>query len=80
MVSAHKLLLLLVAIKQNVDLQYVKEFNEEWEKLKLMFHREGYECEMEKKEFKELEALRKAQGEKAKAESAPAAAPKPASK
>lgn len=78
LVSAHKLLFLLVAIKQNVDLQYVKEFNEEWEKFKLMFHREGYECEMEKKEFKELEALRKAQGEKAKAEATPAAAPKPA--
>lgn len=72
LVSAHNLLFLLVAIKQNTDLEYVKQFNAEWEKFKLMFHREGYECEMEKKEFKELEALRKAQGEKAKAEVTPA--------
>jgi nickel superoxide dismutase len=78
LVSAHKLLFLLVAIKQNVDLQYVKEFNEEWEKFKLMFHREGYECEMEKKEFRELDELRKAQGAKAKAEAAPVAPSKPA--
>lgn len=57
--SAHKLLFLLVAIKQNSDLEYVKQFNEEWEKFKLMFHREGYECMMEKKEFAELDAIRK---------------------
>lgn len=78
--SAHKLLFLLVAIKQNPDLEYVKQFNEEWEKFKLMFHREGYECEMEKKEFTQLEALRKAQAEKAKkeAEVADKAAPKAA--
>lgn len=82
LVSAHNLLFLMVAIKQNTDLEYVKQFNAEWEKFKLMFHREGYECEMEKKEFKELDALRKAQGEKAKAESAPAkpATPAPAAK
>lgn len=66
--SAHKLLFLLVAIKQNPDLEYVKQFNEEWEKFKLMFHREGYECEMEKKEFTQLEALRKVHAEKAKKE------------
>lgn len=64
--SAHKLLFLLVAIKQNVDLDTVKEFNAEWEKFKLMFHREGYECEMEKKEFLQLKELRDAQSAKAK--------------
>lgn len=62
--AAHKLLFYLVAIKQNTDLDYVKQFNEEWEKFKLMFHREGYECEMEKKNLKALEDLRKAQDEK----------------
>lgn len=58
--SAHKLLFLIVAIKQNTDLEFVKQFNEEWEKFKLMFHREGYECQMEKLEFKKLEELKNA--------------------
>lgn len=76
--SAHKLLFLLVAIKQNTDLEYVKQFNEEWEKFKLMFHREGYECMMEKKEFAELDVIRKkhaAEAQKA-AETAEKADPK----
>lgn len=68
LVSAHKLLFMLMAIKQNTDLDFVKQFNAEWEKFKLMFHREGYECEMEKKEFKEIENLKKAQEEKGKKE------------
>lgn len=71
LVSAHKLLFLLVAIKQNTDLDFVKQFNEEWEKFKLMFHREGYECMMEKREFQELDALRKSQAEKAQKEATP---------
>lgn len=66
--SAHNLLFLLVAIKQNTDLDTVKQFNGEWEKFKLMFHRVGYECEMEKKTFEQLKELRDAQGAKAKAE------------
>ncbi len=66
--SAHNLLFLLVAIKQNTDLETVKQFNGEWEKFKLMFHRVGYECEMEKKTFEQLKALRDAQGAEAKAE------------
>lgn len=45
--SAHKLLFLLVAIKQNTDLRFVKEFTEEWEKFKNMFHIEGYQCKIE---------------------------------
>ncbi len=53
LVNAHKLLFLIVAIKQNADLQTVKNFSAEWEKFKLMFHREGYECEMEKIKLKE---------------------------
>lgn len=68
LICAHKLLFMLVAIKQNTDLEVVKQFNQEWEKFKLMFHREGYECQMEKKEFQELDNLRKTQGEQAKKE------------
>lgn len=68
LVSAHKLLFLLVAIKQNADLETIKEFNAEWEKFKLMFHREGYECEMGKKEFEQLQKLREEQGAKAREE------------
>ncbi len=48
LVSAHKLLYYTVCIKQTVDLKCVEQFSQEWEKFKLMFHREGYECEMEK--------------------------------
>jgi nickel superoxide dismutase len=61
LIAAHKLLFGLVAIKQNSDLEFVKSFNNDWEEFKLMFHREGYECEMEKKEFDTLEELRKKQ-------------------
>lgn len=44
---AHKLLFLLVAIKQNTDVSIVDEFAEIWEKFKLQFHIEGYECKIE---------------------------------
>lgn len=53
--SAHKLLFLLVQIKQNADVQIVETFSTEWEKFKLMFHREGYECDMEKRKLKSIE-------------------------
>lgn len=69
--SAHKLLFLLVAIKQNTDLQMIKEFATEWEKFKLMFHREGYECQIEKmkeEKIKEAEAKVKADLSKDKKE------------
>lgn len=56
---AHKLLFGIVAIKQNSDLDFVRSFNNDWEQFKLMFHREGYECEMEKREFDTLDELRK---------------------
>lgn len=68
LVSAHKLLFLMVAIKQNVDLEYVKQFNAEWERFKLMFHRDTYECEMAKKDFEQLEQLRQEHAAKAKKE------------
>lgn len=58
--SVHRLLFLLVAIKQNADLEFVKEFTEEWEKFKLMFHREGYECKIEQIKLKEIEEKKKA--------------------
>lgn len=46
--SAHKLLNYLMLIKQTSDMKFVNAFSEEWEKFKLMFHVEGYECKMEK--------------------------------
>ncbi|MBA3237386.1 MAG: hypothetical protein H0T62_03430 [Parachlamydiaceae bacterium] len=59
LVSLHKLLCNLVIIKQNVDLKFIETFSDEWEQFKLMFHREGYECDMEKIRMKK-EALKKA--------------------
>lgn len=50
---AHTMLCTLTTIKQTVDMNYVKSFAEEWEKFKLMFHIEGYECKMEKKKLAE---------------------------
>lgn len=47
LVSVHKLLFLLVKVKQNVDRKIIEEFADEWEKFKLMFHTEGYECQVE---------------------------------
>lgn len=45
--SAHKLLFLTVQIKQNSDTQFVNEFTDEWDRFKLMFHVENYECQIE---------------------------------
>lgn len=60
--SAHKLLFLLVAIKQNTDRQMVLDFAQEWNKFKQMFHMEGYECEIQKLKMKRWqEAQQKAQ-------------------
>lgn len=50
--SAHRLLFYLVAIKQFADLKYLNDFYEEWEKFKLMFHIEGYACKMEQLKLK----------------------------
>lgn len=54
-VSAHKLLFLIVAIKQNADKKIVLDFNEEWTKFKHFFHRKGYECKIEKMKLKKWE-------------------------
>ena len=55
--SAHRLLFLLVAIKQNTDVAIVDQFGEEWDKFKNMFHVAGYECKIEMlKEKKRLKA------------------------
>lgn len=61
--SAHKLLALLVAIKQNADTKIVESFGEEWDKFKLMFHVEGYECKIEQIKLKKREELQKKQGD-----------------
>ncbi len=66
--SAHRLLFLLVAIKQNTDLSFVNEFTEEWEKFKLMFHREGYECQIEQLKLKQA-AEKEAAAKKSEAKS-----------
>lgn len=50
--SAHKLLFLLVQIKQTADFKVLNDFYEEWEKFKLMFHIEGYKCKMEQVKLK----------------------------
>ena len=55
--AAHKLLCLIVAIKQNADVKIVESFTEEWGKFKLMFHVEEYECKMEQKRMKKRQAL-----------------------
>lgn len=62
--AAHKLLFLIVQIKQNVDIAIVKQFYEVWEEFKLMFHIKGYECEMEKLRFEERYQKEKLQAEK----------------
>lgn len=67
-VSAHKLLFQIVCIKQTVDFKSVSDFAEEWEKFKLFFHIEGYECAMEKKNLKLWDEKRKEYEEKAKNE------------
>ncbi len=50
--SAHKLLFLLVQLKQTVDFKVLNDFYEEWEKFKLMFHVENYKCKMQQIKLK----------------------------
>ncbi|CCB85783.1 MULTISPECIES: superoxide dismutase [Ni] [Parachlamydia] len=57
-VMAHRLLFLIVGIKQNIDIKMVKNFQDQWEKFKLLFHVEGYECKMEQLKLKEWEEAR----------------------
>lgn len=55
--SAHRLLFLLVQIKQNTDRKIVEDFADEWEKFKLMFHVEGYECQIESIKMRKRQEL-----------------------
>lgn len=55
--SVHKLLFLLVQIKQNTERKLVEEFADEWEKFKLMFHVEGYVCQIEMLKKRKREQL-----------------------
>lgn len=50
--SAQKLLFLLVQIKQLVDMKVLYDFYEEWEKFKLMFHIDGYKCKVSQLKLK----------------------------
>lgn len=65
LVSAHKMLFELTAIKQNVDLAMIDNFADEWEKFKQMFHVMNYECQIDiinrRKRQKDFE-LQKQQG------------------
>lgn len=47
LVSAHKMLFELTAIKQNVDLKMIESFADEWENFKQMFHVLNYECQID---------------------------------
>ncbi len=47
LLSAHKLLFELTAIKQNVELKMVEDFADEWENFKQMFHVLNYECQID---------------------------------
>lgn len=59
---AHALLFLLVQIKQTVSIDILKRFQDEWNSFKTMFHKEGYECELEKiKQKRWQEAYEQAQ-------------------
>ncbi len=50
--SLHKLLFLIVAIKQHVDIEMVKDFGKEWDHFKYLFHPE-VECKPVIKEIKD---------------------------
>lgn len=69
LVEAHKLLFGIVQIKQNTDIKFVEAFTDDWEKFKLMFHVEGYECKIDVLRIKKREAEQKrlAEAEKQKA-------------
>ncbi len=47
LVSAHKMLFELTAIKQNVEVKMVEDFADEWENFKQMFHVLNYECQID---------------------------------
>jgi nickel superoxide dismutase len=45
--TIHKLMFLVVQIKQHVNIEIVKEFKNEWEKLKVLLHGKDYECSIQ---------------------------------
>jgi len=47
LVSAHKMLFELTAIKQNVNIKMLEDFADEWENFKQMFHVLNYECQID---------------------------------
>lgn len=47
LISVHKMLFELTAIKQNVDLKMIEDFADEWESFKQMFHVLNYECQID---------------------------------
>lgn len=53
--SAHKLLFLLMQIKQCADRDIINQFADIWEEFKLMFHVEGYSCKVETIKMRKLE-------------------------
>lgn len=80
--SIHKMLFLLVQIKQNADVKIVKEFGKEWDHFKELFHPE-MECRMvmhseAAKSLKELEDAQDAKAASQAAEPKKEAAPAPA--
>lgn len=60
--SVHQLLFLLMQIKQSVDRKVVENFADEWEKFKLMFHVQGYECQIEMLKQRKRDAALEKQG------------------
>lgn len=59
--SLHKLVFMLVGIKQHIDLQMILDFNLEWEIFKHMFHPDGYQCAKTKERLEEWEQWEKDQ-------------------
>jgi len=53
--SAHQMLFYMVQIKQNTDLGVLEKFADEWERFKLLFHVEGYECKIEMLKMKKIQ-------------------------
>uniref|UniRef100_UPI00140E9480 superoxide dismutase [Ni] n=1 Tax=Neochlamydia sp. AcF84 TaxID=2315858 RepID=UPI00140E9480 len=47
LISAHKMLFELTAIKQNVNIKMIETFADEWENFKQMFHVINYECQID---------------------------------
>lgn len=47
LISAHKMLFELTAIKQNVNIKMIEAFADEWENFKQMFHVINYECQID---------------------------------